>query len=419
VNIAPPGYYMLFLVNSAGVPSVAPILSVLPPTAPAVETKAASEVKQNTATLNATVNPNGGVSECKLEYGTTTAYGSSAPCSPSPGSGTIPVAVSASVTGLAANTTYHIRISATNASGTSKGSDQPFTTLPNPPAVVTAAASSITQTSATLNATVNPNGGEVSECKLDYGTTTSYGSSASCSSLPGSGTSPLAVSASVTGMSNRATYHFRISATSPGGASKGADQTFTAATPHVYKNGVIASEGKRVGMIGWGTLKLTSATLGEVECQNITAGNLENPVGGGSAVGKVQAFVPYECVSESCKTSGGSAIEVTAEKVPWSTEVTEVEGGAFRIRTGNRIKAPAAAFLRVNCVGVKNTQFFAEDAPKVLNDGFAIGTSPDEEEFDQPGSGELESEALGGLKLSGRVKFEGYGTEELIEVKNP
>ena len=31
VNIAPPGYYMLFLVNSAGVPSVAPILSVAPP----------------------------------------------------------------------------------------------------------------------------------------------------------------------------------------------------------------------------------------------------------------------------------------------------------------------------------------------------------------------------------------------------
>jgi hypothetical protein len=30
-KIAPPGYYMLFIVNSAGVPSVAPILSVAPP----------------------------------------------------------------------------------------------------------------------------------------------------------------------------------------------------------------------------------------------------------------------------------------------------------------------------------------------------------------------------------------------------
>ena len=33
-NIAPPGYYMLFLVNSAGVPSVAPILRLAPPVTP-------------------------------------------------------------------------------------------------------------------------------------------------------------------------------------------------------------------------------------------------------------------------------------------------------------------------------------------------------------------------------------------------
>jgi hypothetical protein len=34
INIAPPGYYMLFIVNSVGVPSVAPILNVIgvPPT---------------------------------------------------------------------------------------------------------------------------------------------------------------------------------------------------------------------------------------------------------------------------------------------------------------------------------------------------------------------------------------------------
>ena len=45
-------------------------------------------------------------------------------------------------------------------------------TLPNAPTVVTTPASSVTQTTATLNATVNPNGGEVSDCKFEYGTTT-------------------------------------------------------------------------------------------------------------------------------------------------------------------------------------------------------------------------------------------------------
>jgi len=70
-------------------------------------------------------------------------------------------------------------------------------------------------------------------------------------------------------------------------------------------------------------------------------------------------------------------------------------------------------------VGVKNTQFFAEDVPKVRNTGISIGSLPDEEEFDQPGSGELENEAFGGLKFAGKVKLMGYGGQELIEIKNP
>jgi alpha-tubulin suppressor-like RCC1 family protein len=98
---------------------------------PTVVTNPASSITQTSATLNATVNANGGeVSECELEYGTTTSYGSSAPCTPSPGSGTSPVAASASVGGLRPNTTYHFRIVATNQAGTSYGADQALTTLP-------------------------------------------------------------------------------------------------------------------------------------------------------------------------------------------------------------------------------------------------------------------------------------------------
>src|SRR6516165_830073 len=121
---------------------------------------------------------------------------------------------------------------------------------------------------------------------------------------------------------------------------------------------------------------------------------MENPTGGGSAIGNVQGYFAYECVlPATCQTAGGTAIQITPENLPWSTEATEVAGGAFRMRTGNRIKAAGAVFLTVNCVGVKNTQFFAEDVPRVLNNGISIGSAPDEEQFDQPGSGELESEA--------------------------
>jgi len=202
------------------------------PVAPTVVTTAATAVTQTSATLNATVNPNGGdVTTCEFEYGTSTSYGKTVACSTLPGSGTSAVSVSASLSGLSANTPYDFRISATNATGTSKGLNETFKTLPNAPTVVTGSASSIAQTTATLNATVNPNGGNVTECEFEYGTSTSYGSTASCSSLPGSGTSAVAVSAPLTGLTANTTYHFRTSTTNAGGTSKGSDATFTTPAP--------------------------------------------------------------------------------------------------------------------------------------------------------------------------------------------
>jgi phosphodiesterase/alkaline phosphatase D-like protein len=204
------------------------------PPPPTVVTGAASSITQTGATLNATVNPNGEeVTSCRLQYGTTTSYGSVASCSPSPGSGTSAVAVAAAIGSLSANTTYHFRIAAKNAAGEGVGTDQTFKTLvAKPPTVVTGAASSITQASATLNATVNPNGGEVTSCALQYGTTTSYGSVASCSPSPGSGTSAVAVAGAIGSLSANTTYHFRIAAKNAAGENVGADQTFkTLANP--------------------------------------------------------------------------------------------------------------------------------------------------------------------------------------------
>src|SRR5262249_45503963 len=150
-----------------------------------------------------------------------------------PGSGTSPVEVHAVVTGLAANTTYHYKLSATNAGGTSNGPDETFNTLANvgsPPTAATAAATSLPRRSAPPNPTGHPHGGEVHECTVESGPTTSYGPSAPRSPLPGSGTSPVAVSGSVTGLTPNTTYHFRISATNPGGTSLGGDETFKTQT---------------------------------------------------------------------------------------------------------------------------------------------------------------------------------------------
>lgn len=93
------------------------------------------------------------------------------------------------------------------------------------PAVVTDAASSLTATSAVLNAMVNPNGEAVSGCTFEYGPTAAYGHTAPCSSLPGSGTSPIAVSARVTGLTAKRTDRFRIVATNPSGTGVGKPRT--------------------------------------------------------------------------------------------------------------------------------------------------------------------------------------------------
>ena len=197
--------------------------------APVVVTKAASEVTKTSATLNATVNPDGSevsAANCKFEYGTTSVSEKSAPCSSPPGSGSAPVAVSASVS-LTANTVYHFRISATNSFETTKGQEETVTTVPNAPTVVTTPASAITQTSATLKATVNPNGSNVTKCEFEWGTKVPYEKHVECASLPGSGTAPVAVSATVGGLSAHTGYHYRIVAenASPP-ASDGADEPF-------------------------------------------------------------------------------------------------------------------------------------------------------------------------------------------------
>ena len=88
-----------------------------------------SEVAEHTATLNATLNPEGLETTYQFEYGPTTAYGTKAPASAvSVGSGIKNVKVAQPISGLEVETVYHFRVKATNSSGTTYGDDEEFKT---------------------------------------------------------------------------------------------------------------------------------------------------------------------------------------------------------------------------------------------------------------------------------------------------
>lgn len=95
---------------------------------PTVTTDAANSLTSSGATMNGTVNANNAATSVTFEYGLTAAYGSSVTALESPVNGTSAVAVSYVLGGLAANTTYHYRVVATNSGGTTYGDDVTFAT---------------------------------------------------------------------------------------------------------------------------------------------------------------------------------------------------------------------------------------------------------------------------------------------------
>jgi len=93
------------------------------------------------------------------------------------------------------------------------------------PTAKTLPASSVSSSGAVLNATVNPNNATVTACTFEYGPTTSLGGSVPCATVPGSGSTPVVVSAAVAGLTAHTTYYFRIVATNVWGTGKGTRKT--------------------------------------------------------------------------------------------------------------------------------------------------------------------------------------------------
>ncbi len=100
--------------------------------------------------------------------------------------------------------------------------------VPLGPIVQTGSTSGVDTDAATVEGSVAPNRNAVSECVFLYGTTRAYGSEAPCTpAVAGSGSTPTAVSAALSGLAPGTTYHYRVLAANGDGTSEGADETFT------------------------------------------------------------------------------------------------------------------------------------------------------------------------------------------------
>jgi phospholipase C len=339
---------------------------------PALETQPATAATGATATVHGTVNPDGSlVTDCHFEYGTTGKYGASAPCASSPGSGTTPVATSAQLTGLAAGSAYHFRIVATNAAGTSSGPDMVLLTGASLPTAETEAAANITQTTATLNARVNPNGASVSSCRFEFGTTALYGAQTPCTPEPGAGKVPVAVSGTASSLAAGTTYHYHVVAMNSGGSGEGEDRTFTTlpnppATTAVKPDAGLVGGGTEVTITGTGFAQATGVRFGSRQAArfdvtsptSITAvtpaGNgtvnviVSNAGGSSTAVAADRfTYVPTEleptisAVEPSSGTpAGGTTVRITGRHFAGSTSVTF--GGA-----------PAASYTVISTTAIE------------------------------------------------------------------
>jgi hypothetical protein len=98
----------------------------------------------------------------------------------------------------------------------------------DPPTPTTGAATSVGETSATLNGSLGAGGARTAY--FEYGTTTTYGVSTAPQNIgSSSGQSPLA--ATLGGLAPGTTYHFRLVAENSGGVAYGDDRTFASEAP--------------------------------------------------------------------------------------------------------------------------------------------------------------------------------------------
>lgn len=135
---------------------------------------------------------------------------------------------SVTLSGLTANTTYHVRAYAVNEKGTAYGDDVTFRTIAySIPTVVTGEITNITTTSATCSGNVTSNGGlTVTARGICWSRTNQHPTISDSHTTEGTGIGEF--SSNITGLTQNATYYVCAYATNSQGTGYGESRQFTA-----------------------------------------------------------------------------------------------------------------------------------------------------------------------------------------------
>ena len=191
-------------------------------------TVAATSITSSAATSGGNITADGGssITARGVVWATTTSPTISLTTKTSDGTGT--GSFTSNITGLYASTLYYVRSYATNAAGTSYGSEISFTTnIGSAPTLsATSAISAITTTTASSGGNITAEGDSpITARGVVWGTATSPTTSLSTKTSNGTGIGSF--TSNITGLSLGTTYYVRSYATNSSGTSYGTEVSFT------------------------------------------------------------------------------------------------------------------------------------------------------------------------------------------------
>lgn len=240
---------------------------------PVISAVASSGITSTTATITWTTNQQ---ADSQVQYGLTTSYTDLTNVDTA-----WVTSHSVSLTGLTPSTTYHYRARSANSSDLlTNGSDMTFTTSAGadttPPVISAITSSSITTVGATITWTTD----EAADTQVEYGLTTSYGSTTTLAD-----TSPMVTSHSqgLTGLSSLTLYHYRVkSKDAAGNLATSGDYILTSAGSYIAldSTGVVGQYSSiAIGSDGFPVISyydVTGSNLKFIKCGNAscTSGNI-------------------------------------------------------------------------------------------------------------------------------------------------